>query len=706
MPGFISSPGSSERLSVEHACFLCSYLRDRRHLAPAVVAFLYSMSLRRPMVRRPSHGRGSVPALSLLLALCFAPLSLHAAEPQWQEFRSAHFTVVTDAGDKKGREIVLRFEQMRAVFAELLARKKVAMPVPLTIYALKDDKRFFQMAPLHNGQPISVPGFFLPAEDHQFIVLNTFEEEPWRAVAHDFAHLMLNYNYPPTQGWFDEGFAEYFSSIRLDNKQVEMGSDPELASANTEDLLGNQTEMRTPPKSLTELLSSWVWLSLPDLFTMKHDTSKYQEGTHRTLFYAQAWMTMHYLLNKDKLSETGTYFGLVQLQHMPLEEAIQQAYGMTPAQFDKAVKDYFHSLRQLVQNQDAARQPGGTANVPGIYRTAAPLGPDDIAINAKPVKEADADAQLAEVMVRIPERREQGLREIDRILKLTDKNGAPLDNEFAHRALAWVHLDKKEFPQAAEELGNAAALDPHDVWNRYYLALLKYRTAGTNHEEMSGLANMMIDLKVAIDWYPEFAEAFNMLAMARVEGGGAASALDSMKQAIALSPRNEQYVLNLGRVQEAGKKWTAAQETFEQLKSSSNPQIAAAAKHQLEELPTFKKYGISPSAPKRTPQSSPFDELEQEAQKRAQTPDPTIPDKRPTVFSKGILTSVDCSKAPAATVLVNTGARSIRLRAADYKALLVIGEDQFSCEWKNRKVAVNYKAGGTADGDLVSLEVQ
>ncbi len=334
------------------------------------------------------------------------------------------------------------------------------------------------------------------------------------------------------------------------------------------------------------------------------------------------------------------------------------------------------------------------------------VGPDDIAVNAKPVPEADADAQLAEVMVRIPERREQGLREIDRILSLTDKNGAPIDNEVAHRALAWVHLDKKEFPQAAEELGNAAALDPHDVWNRYYLALLKYRTAQTRHEEIGGLANMMIDLKVTIDWYPDFAEAFNMLGMARIEGGGAASGLDSMKQAIALSPRNEQYLFNLAQVHEAGKKWSAAQEIFEGLKSSNNPQIAAAAKHQLEELPTLKKYGISPSAPKRAPQASPFDELEQEAQKRAQAPDPKVPDKRPTVFSKGILTSVDCSKAPAATLMVNTGSRSMKLRTADYKALLLIGEDQFSCDWRNRKVAVNYRASGPADGDIISLEVQ
>lgn len=657
------------------------------------------------MARFLIHGRVFAPSLLLLVAICLRPCTLLAAVPPWQEFRSAHFTVITDADDKKGRELVLRFEQMRGVFADLLARKKLNISVPLTIFALKDDKRFFQMAPLHDGQPINAPGFLIPGEDHQFIVLNLSEEEPWRAVTHDFAHLLLNYNYPPTQAWFDEGFAEYFSSIRVDNKEVQIGRDPELNPASTADIPADQTEPRKP-KSLTQLLSSWVWLSVPDLFNMRHDVTV-QEGTHRTLFYAQSWMVMHYLINKDKLSETGKYFGLVQLQHVPVEEAIQQAYGMTPAQFDKAVKDYFHSLTQLFQDQNAAPQPGAAASSgPGIYHFPAPLGPDDVASDAKVVTDANADAQLAEAMMRLPERREQGLKEIDRILKLTDKNGEPIDNEIAHRALAWVHMERKEFPQAAEDLGTAAALDPNDVWNRYYLALLKFKTAQAKHEELQGLANMMIDLKVTTDWYPEFAEAYNMLAMARIEGGGAASALDSIKQAIALSPRNEQYQLNLAQVQESAKKWDAAQDIFERLKSSNDPQIAAAARHQLDELPTVRKYGISPSAPKRVAQASPFDELEQEAQKRAQQSEVSVPDKRPTRFAKGVLVNVDCSKAPVAILTVNTGLKAMKLRAVDYKSLLVIGEDSLSCDWKNRKVAVNYRAGGVADGDLVSLEVQ
>jgi len=471
-------------------------------------------------------------------------------------------------------------------------------------------------------------------------------------------------------------------------------------------VLGQQIENRNPQKSLTELLSGWVWLSVPDLFNMRHNPVNYQEGTHRTLFYAQSWMVMHYILNKDQLTATGTYFDLVKNQKMAVDEAIQQAYGMSASQFDKAVKDYFRSLKQLVADQEAVRQGAAPNERPGVYQFAAPIGPDEIVVDAKQMSEADALAQMAEVMVRLPDRREPGLREIDNVLKMTDKKGEPIDNEIAHRALAWVHMDKGEFAEAAEELGNAGGLDPRDVWNRYYLALLKYKTAQTKHEEIQGLANMMIDLKVTVDWYPDFAEAYNMLAMARMEGGGAASALESIKQAVALSPRNEQYIFNLGQIHEAGKKWDAARDIFERLKSSSNPQIAAAANHQLEEFATVKKYGVSPSARKRVAQSSPFDELEQEAQKRAQVQETSGPDQRPTQFVKGTLTSVDCSRAPQAILTVNTGTRSLKLRASDYKSLLVIGEDGFSCDWRDRRVSVNYKAGGMSDGDLVSLEVQ
>lgn len=52
-----------------------------------------------------------------------------AAEPQWLEIQSPHFSVDTDAGEKRGCEVAMRFEQMRAVFSALLVKANVNIPI-------------------------------------------------------------------------------------------------------------------------------------------------------------------------------------------------------------------------------------------------------------------------------------------------------------------------------------------------------------------------------------------------------------------------------------------------------------------------------------------------------------------------------------------------------------------------------------------------
>lgn len=154
-------------------------------------------------------------------------------EPKWIEAHTAHFSVITDAGEKRGREVALRMEQMRSVFGQLLLKDKLRMPVPITVIALKSDKQYGMVAP---GKQSMAGGFYVPGSDRIYIVLNLFESEPWRAIAHPLAHYLLNFNYPPAQGWFDEGLAEYFGSIRL-GKQVDIGGDPELARNGTKTFL-------------------------------------------------------------------------------------------------------------------------------------------------------------------------------------------------------------------------------------------------------------------------------------------------------------------------------------------------------------------------------------------------------------------------------------------------------------------------------------
>jgi tetratricopeptide (TPR) repeat protein len=675
-------------------------------------------------------GPTSASLLVVMLGILL-PMSAREQEPSpWLEIHSTHFTVITDAGDKKGKEVALRFEQMRASFAILMMKDRLNQPVPLTILAFKNDKDYYQSAPLRQEQPIGAPGFFVPGEDQNFIVLNLFEVEPWRAVAHDFAHLMLNYNYPPVEGWFDEGMAEYFSSIRIDNSQVQIGGDPELNPIYTEDILENQREAHNPPKSLTELLSGQVWLALPDLFTMQHDASGYNEATHHTLFYAQSWMIVHYLLHEKKLPETGTYFDLVENQHVPVEEAVQKTYGMTPAQFDQAVKTYFHSLTPLFTALDDSKQPKASPNPAQPYQFPTPVGAGDSAILSKPVRESDAKAIIGEIKVRIPERRAVALQELqvlattpDPAVKPDEKKNPKSDdaqliaatgNEIAHRALAWDHLQHGEFDAAAEELSDAAVLNQRDMWIRYDLALLKYKAAAAKHADIQGLPNMIQDLRAVLEWYPEFANAYDMMGVARLEGGGTVSAMQAARAAIQLSPRNQEYLYHLAKIYVEDKNWDAARTLLDRLKTSSNPQVAAESRDQLSKLANEQKYGLSAASVggsgKLAPQPSPFDILEQDAAKRAAqaqaAPTSGTADKRPPKFLQGRLVDVDCSQSPAAVLTVASGGAVLKLRTADYKSLLLIGADKFSCEWNNRSVSVNYKPGGSSDGDLVSVELR
>jgi len=656
--------------------------------------------------------RSGTVVLSLLVTSFFYRPAFASDEPKWIEVHSTHFSVLTDAGDKRGREVALRMEQMRAVFGQLLLKDKLRMPVPITVVALKGDKHYGMVAP---GKQSMAGGFYVPGADRIYIVLNLFETDPWRAVAHPLAHYFLNYNYPPAQGWFDEGLAEYFGSIQIGGKQVEMGGDPELAPEWHEDIFDEMRRDPTVPQSLTQLLSSPVWLSMVDLFTMKHDGSGAREGTHHTLYYAQSWMVMHYLVNKNRMPETGTYFDLALNQKVPVEKAMVQAFDMSPAQMEEAVKGYFKSLSGLGIALDQAKKPvADPMGIPQPVHFSVPFEVDDLGMAVSSVPDSEARALIGDIMARVPEHHDEAIHDLQQLV--TD----PKDNEPAHRGLAWDHLQQKKFSDATDELEKAAELNPRDPWIWYYRSVLKYRQAQVARQEMQGLANMMQDLRAVLDWYPDLADAYNMLGMARVEGGGFNSALEAQRQAITLAPRNVEYQFNLGQIYVAGKKWDQAREVFTRLKTGTDPRAAVAAKQQLDDLATLQKYGIRPqragemqvpagaaSAPSagggRAAVESGDDEDSDAAPKLAPVKPGTT---GPVQFMKGKIVSSDCSKPPEATVTVLSGMKTYKMHASDYKSLLVIGEDQFSCEWKNRVAAVNYRPVGKDGGELVSVEVQ
>jgi tetratricopeptide (TPR) repeat protein len=652
---------------------------------------------------------GFTSRLLVLGLFCAGTLSFaspaRSPEVKWMRVNSAHFSILTDGGDKKGRELSLRLEQMRDIFAQLFLKTRLQLSEPLDVIALRSEEEYIRVAPVRQGQPISAPGFFLPGEDRNYIVLDLSAEDSWRAIAHDFARMLLHFNYPPTQEWFDEGFAQYFSSLHLEDNQASMGGDPTQNVPWDRALPGQSPAASEPARSFVERLNR-PWLPMAELFAMRPGSAGYPP-----MFYAQSWMVMHYLLKQNRLSEAGTYFGLVEIKNVAVEPAIEQAFGMSGVQFEQAVKDYFHSLPRWSQPPQPTHPQTTASSGRDAHQFPAPLGAGDVGNSIQDVPDAQARALLAEMSLRLQVHRAPAEKDLKSIV-----GDSTTDNAIAHRALAWASMERKEFEPAGQELARAAELDPRDFWARYYLALLKFRFAESSKQPFEGVSNMIQDLLSVLDWNPEFAEARNLLALARLQGGGIRSAKESIQAAIQLSPRNQQYLLNLAQIELAGKRWEEARLLFDRLKSSPDPQIAQAARQGLEDLPILKKYGVLPQSSGAPGAGSsahptghgPGPEAQNDASSDPGETGPVEPalDRRKVQFLRGRLIQVDCSQDPVAIVTIRTSSGTVKLRTSNYKSLLTVGAEEFSCQWANRPVVVNYKAGGKADGDLVSVELQ
>lgn len=473
-----------------------------------------------------------------------------AGEAQWIEVRSPNFSVVTDAGEKRGRDVALHFEQMRAVFGALMATAKVNLPVPLQIVAFRNTKEMRQVAPLWRGKPTEVAGLFQGGQDRCFIMLDMAVEDPWEVVFHEYAHQLMNGNLTaPIDPWFEEGFAEYFSSIHVNNKQAEVGRIPNLTH---------------------EILMHDGMMHVADLFRVQHNSKIYNEsGDHRTVFYAESALVVHYLYDNQLILKVGDYFALLIDQKRPMEEAIQKAFGMSSAQFDKALRNYLSS---------------------GVYRYYAIPTPSGIAgtgYTARPVTALDATAVIADIHLHSLDYHEKAIAELQEILKADPNHPAAL------RGLGYGYLGKRDFPQAAEYFRRAAAADSKDPRVHYYLAMLLNQQGGFRDSDNAAQIKKELDTSIALD--PTLADAYSMLAFAQLNSDEKDAAVKSAEKAVSLNPRNEAYIYNLAQIYMATGKMDAATVVLKVLMRSNNPDVVQHASESLSSVETYKAMQSSQS---------------------------------------------------------------------------------------------------------------
>jgi tetratricopeptide (TPR) repeat protein len=596
-------------------------------------------------------------ACFLLLACSGGIPAVLAGELQWVEVRSPNFSVVTDAGEKRGREVALRFEQMRAVFGILMTKAKVNLPIPLQIVAFRNTKELLQFAPLFNGKPTQVAGLFQASTDRSFIMLDMAVEDPWAVVFHEYAHQLMNGNlsgdFPP---WFEEGFAEYFSSIEADNKQVRVGKVPDY-----EYMILRQDGM----------------MKIADLFRVQQNSLTYNEnGDHRSTFYAESGMLMHYIYDNKLIPKVAAYFDLMENKHAPVEAAIQQAFGMSPAQFDKALGGYVSQAHYL------------------FYPIPTPANLSSTNYTATPLKAADAKAVLADIHLHSRDYQDQAFREFQEILKSDPSNMA------ACRGLGYAYLQRQDFDQAGEYFKRAAQLDSRDARVHYYYALMMVRKNGFGSS--ADLPAMTKELETSLSLEPDFADSYALLAFTQSGSGDPAKALITMQKALAISPRNQSYLYNLANLYLANRQPDLAITVLQSLQVTDNPALAAQAAIILAQARQFRD-AMQTGVAGHIATSAPHEE-----QKSADNvaPGAVVASSRPAKFLKGTLIDVDCATPPLAVLTITSGTKTWKMNVSDWKQVVLIGADEFSCSWKKQKVAINY--GETAEGEasVISLEIQ
>ncbi len=274
---------------------------------------------------RPSPLRA---LFGLLFLSAFVPSCLTAAD-NWLEVRSAHFTVYTPAGQKEARNVASQFEQIRELFHVAFPTLQTDPAQPIVILAVKGEKGMKELLPeeWETKNHVHVAGLYQEGFDKHYVILQLDAEgnNPYHALYHEYTHSLLHLNFSHLPPWLDEGMAEYLGNAALGDKESSVGviSQSHLYVLHTNRLIPIDT-----------------------LLTVEHDSPYYNEADRASVFYAESWALVHYLMLDPEARQKHllTHFLEVWDKTHDQVEAARQAFGDLN-KFANTINQYVHQNR-------------------------------------------------------------------------------------------------------------------------------------------------------------------------------------------------------------------------------------------------------------------------------------------------------------------------------------------------------------------------
>jgi tetratricopeptide (TPR) repeat protein len=489
-------------------------------------------------------------AVSLCLLLVISQNTTVAAKDTWVSVRTKNFLMVGNANEKDIRKVGLKLEQFREVFTRLFPKLKFNTPVPTTVVVFKSDSSFAPFKPNAN-----TAGYFQAGDDVNYIALTTEvrgQQDPFNVIFHEYTHLLVDNTFENAPVWFNEGLAEYYSTFSItDDQKVRLG---------------------TPIGNHVLLLRESKMLPLRTLFEVDHKSPYYNEGKKQSIFYAQSWALMHYLIigKAGKVEQLGKFMELLRTK-VPMEQAFQQAFETPFEVMEKDLRDYVKKDRYNV--------------IDGHFEQKLAL---DTTTEATPLTEAEAQAYLGDLLLH--SNRKDAYTYLEKAVKL-DPNLA-----MAHASLGMAYFREGKINEANASFERAVAGDSKNYLAHYYYAFTLSR-AGRDEGPTNTpfppetAAKIREHLQKAIALRPDFPESYNLLAfVSLVTGQGVDESIAQMKRLLSISPGKLEYIYMLGQLYLHKEDYKMARELLEVVaKSNAEEQIRAHSEQLLKQLSAFEE---------------------------------------------------------------------------------------------------------------------
>lgn len=260
-----------------------------------------------------------------LLAVLLAGCATATVDKSWVRVTTPNYEVLSCAGTGETLALAKELEQMRAALISLTGSKPRSSAVPTKVYVF-DSESYEAFRPAKDAV-----GYFLPGWRQNSVLLDTDLEyvSAMAVLRHEYVHELLNQSSVRYPLWYQEGLAEFLSTISISGGAAVIGAPPPRFA------IARMQNSRTPRTGT----------HIPTIRQDRGGMPDPEKDSER--FYAYSWALVSYLtlghlargFERDNRAGLAMFLTLYGEGHDE-QSAIRQAFDRDLSAIDREVRAY------------------------------------------------------------------------------------------------------------------------------------------------------------------------------------------------------------------------------------------------------------------------------------------------------------------------------------------------------------------------------